>query len=1433
MLEARLLGRFEVSVEGVPVQIPSRPAQSLFAYVLLNPGVPHRREKLAGLLWPESAEESARSNLRHALWRVRRSLEAAGSAESLMANDLSVTFDSRSPHRTDVEVLQAERRAGETTDMLRERVSVYGGELLPGFHDDWVILERERLKGIFERVVQEFIDQLVREERWAEVKEWGEHWIAVGNSPEPAFRALMTAAAAVGDVASVASTYRRCVSALKADLGVEPSQQTRLLYDRLVKGESPVRTSERAIVDPTQPRLGHTGAPSPGSSPYKGLRHYDESDATRFFGREELVGRIVVRVRASRFVAIVGASGSGKSSLLRAGVLPALFTSEGARQSRVYVLTPTARPLESLAIALARGANTPATSTSLVDSLSRGDRGLRLMLAASAGPQVDSYVVVDQFEELFTECRDENERQIFIENLISSTGPEGAVAIIVTLRADFYDRCARYARLRDLLAAQQEYIGPMTAEELRRAIVEPARQGGWDFEHGLVDVIVRDVGNEPDALPLLSHALLETWERRSERTMTLRGYAESGGVHGAIARTAETVFNQRLDAGERNVAKAIFLRLAAFGETTQSTRRRVPIADLPQGAAERSTVERVLRVLADARLVSIGVESVEVAHEALFREWPALRQWLNEDRDGLRVHRHLSMSAGEWDETGREEAELYRGTRLGQAVEWSATRSGQLSALEREFLDASAGAVARERADRERHQRKELEEARRRTFMLSGAFVVALVLAVVAIFFGEQARSSALATQLLARASLSRELAAASVSQLATDPERSTLLALQAVAATYPVDGPPTPESEAALHRAVGASHLELRLSGHTDAIIGVAFSPDAKRVLTASADGTARVWDATSGAVLMTLRHSTAAVNSAVFSPDGRLIATASDDGTAKLWDARTAAELRTLSGHRDNVSSVVFSPDGTTLVTSSIDGTARLWDAASGRTLLTLSGHGGGIRMVAFAPDGQHIATASLDRTARVWDVASGKEIVVLRGHSGGVNGVAFSPDGTRIATTSSDATVRLWDEATGRELLTFTGHANITQGVAFSPDGTRILTASYSGDVKIWDPASGKITQDLKGHPNSVYGVAFSPGGRRVASGGVDRVARLWNAGPDRELLTVVADRASLMGVVFDSEGSRFASGGSDGVARVWDARSGEELVRLVGHRDAVYRVAWSKDGARLATASRDNTAKIWDARSGRELLTLSGHGPPTVQESFAGILSVAFSPDGTRVVTAGTDGTARIWDAASGKQILVIAGRSRRLNDVSFDPDGKRIVTAGDDDDTNARLWDAASGELVRTFAGHVDRVWGAAFSPDGHRLATSSTDATVRVWDVATGEQLLVIPAHSGTVLSVVYSRDGSRLATAGVDGYARIWNATNGTPVLETGDGLLPLSGVALSGDSSVLAAASRNAGIHLYLTRIDDLVALARSRLTRSLTQTECATFLHRPNCP
>jgi formylglycine-generating enzyme required for sulfatase activity len=434
-----------------------------------------------------------------------------------------------------------------------------------------------------------------------------------------------------------------------------------------------------------------------GEPPYMGLRYFDTVDAELFYGREALTGELLARVQKESFLAIVGASGSGKSSVARAGLIPA-WIKEYSERGTVHILMPTEHPLESIAASLTRESESVTATSTLMDDMQKDARSLRLYvrkLLSNSG-NTNLLLVVDQFEETFTLCKDSTERKAFIENLLSLADEENNSArVVITLRADFYHHCAEYEGLRLMLEKHQAYIGAMTQDELREAITAPAEKNGWDFQPGLVDLILQDVGSEPGALPLLSHALLETWKRRQGRTLTLQGYHEAGGVKKAIAQTAENVYD-KLSPAEQAVARNIFLRLTELGEGVQDTRRRVKMEELAQ-AQEQEAVAKVLKTLTDARLVTTEQDSAEVAHEALIREWGTLRKWLDEDREGLRLHRHLTESAWEWQRRGREGSELYRGARLIQIQEWAKQHSDGLSPLEAEFVQASQNVKRKER----------------------------------------------------------------------------------------------------------------------------------------------------------------------------------------------------------------------------------------------------------------------------------------------------------------------------------------------------------------------------------------------------------------------------------------------------------------------------------------------------------------------------------------------------------------------------------------------------------------------------------------------------------------------------------------------------------------------------------------------------------------
>jgi len=541
-----------------------------------------------------------------------------------------------------------------------------------------------------------------------------------------------------------------------------------------------------------------------------------------------------------------------------------------------------------------------------------------------------------------------------------------------------------------------------------------------------------------------------------------------------------------------------------------------------------------------------------------------------------------------------------------------------------------------------------------------------------------------------------------------------------------------------------------LTLKGHLGSRNSVAFSPDGKRLALASGDidsGELKVWDAATGQEALTLKGHTRGVNSVAFSPDGKRLASASHDWTVKVWDATSGQETLTLKGHTSGVDSVAFSPDGKRLASASSDGTVKVWDAASGQETLTLKGH----TCVAFSPDGKPLASADHDGTVKVWDADSGQEALTLKGHTNGVNSVAFSPDDKRLASASWDQTVKVWDAATGQEALTLKGHTDGVKGVAFSPDGTQLASASEDGTVKVWDAAGGQESLTLKGHTSVVRSVAFSPDGTRLASASLDETVKVWDAASGQETLTLKGHPGSGNSVAFSPDGTRLALGSLDRTVKVWDLASGQGALTLKGHKDWVHGVAFSPDGKRLASASHDWTVKVWDAASGQETLTLKGH--------TSVVNSVAFSPDGKRLASASSDRTVKVWDAATGQEALTLKGHTDFVDSVAFSPDGTRLASASWDQ--TAKLWDAAGGQEALTLKGHTGIVCSVAFSPVGTQLASASEDGTVKLWDAATGQETLTLKGHTDGVNGVTFSPDGTRLASASRDHTVKVWDASD------------------------------------------------------------------------
>jgi len=1129
--------------------------------------------------------------------------------------------------------------------------------------------------------------------------------------------------------------------------------------------------------------------PMPGASdvcPYRGLEVFDEAHAEFFFGRDEDTKRVLEKLKDSRFLAVLGPSGSGKSSLVRAGVIPELRQGAlpGSESWMVRVLTPGHRPLSVLAaqlVLLFPGEGMQRT----LDGLRADERTLDLAVSlalAERPPDQRVVLVVDQFEEAFTLCQDEEERAAFVANLCyAATIPGGRLIVVLAMRADFYHRCAAYPELRALVA-QQFLVGPLGAAALRQVIEQPAWRVRLELEAGLVETILDDIADRPGTLPLLEHVLLEVWRRRKGRKLTLEAYVASGGVEGALAQRANAIYDG-LSPAQQQIARRVLLRLIQPGEGTQDTRRRAVVDELLTHAEETADLQTVVKTLTDGRLLitgqdeGVGKEVVDVAHEALIRGWPTLRGWINEDREALRAQRRLTEAATEWDENGREDGYLYRGARL---LTWQDRPLSGLNDLERAFLDASRGREARERAAARRRVRLTL-------IGLSGALTVITVFAVVALVAGRNAiRQRDVAESALLTASANQ--------QLPIDPERSLLLALEAY------EKRPNEGAATVLRQATLESRLSARYD-HGATVYGVSVSRDG-RIASAGNDRIIRVWNPAGGDPVELSGHQDR-IRGVAFSPDGRRIASASEDGTVRVWDPAGGAQLAELR-RGTKMYAVAFSPDGQRVASAGVDGTVRVSDLA-GTTIAEVPGRGHAVLGIVFSPDGGRIAAAGADGTVRVWDAVSGTELMALTNQSS-MWGVAFSPDGRWIAGAGEGGVVRVWDAASGTDLMTLPGYGDRVYAVAFSCDGGQIAASGIDGTVRVWDQ-TGRIVEVFRGHRGRVYGVAFTCDRQQIVSGGADGTVRVWDHG-DSTLLTLPGRRGRVESVAFSPDGRRVASGGDDGAVSVWDLTGGDP-VTLPGHEGTVYSLAFSNDGQRIASGGADGVVRVWDLTSNAPLGSFPAHD--------GRVYGVAFSPDGGRVASAGEDGRVRLWDVARGVALAELRGHDRHVWEVAFSSDGERIVSVGADG--TVRVWSSRDGTEQRTLQGHRGAVVGVAFSPDGQRVASGGADGLVAVWDLTSEDSApLMLPGHEGEVTAVAFRPDGQQVVSGGFDGTVRVWDLTSGGSVVLRGyEG--KVAAVAFRPDGQKLASASTNGSVRAWRCEvcgpIEDVLALARQRAT------------------
>jgi WD40 repeat protein len=1080
-------------------------------------------------------------------------------------------------------------------------------------------------------------------------------------------------------------------------------------------------------------------------------------------------------------------------------------------------------------------------------------------------------VIVDQFEELFryqtqsasaSVSQQSGEEAAAFVNLLLEAKRHAAlpIYIVLTMRSDFLGNCAEFQGLPEAINEGQYLVPRMTRDERRLAIKGPIRVGGAQISPVLLSRLVNDVGDNPDQLSILQHALNRTWARwinegNSKGPISLEHYEAIGTMTYALDRHAEKAYAELGTERQRKICERIFKTLTDKGTDVRGIRRPATLETLSlvseASIAEVTEVINVFRKPSRSFLMpplpgSLEPSSViDISHESLMRVWERLRVWADEEAQSAQLYRRLLESSSLHAEG---KAALWRDPELQLAVDWRSRAEptatwahfyGGRFEQAMMFLAQSEALRQQEIQEQEEHAQRKAdyekavalgeEQKLRIAVQTKATRRLHLLLTLLAVLFGAavllglRALQQEREAERLQRVSKARELAALAISSLKEDPERSVLLGLQAVNATVRFGQDPIPAAEDALQMAILSVPENIKLH-HPAPVLAVAYSPTGKRVATGSADDVARVWDAQGGNLVLTLRGHTGPVNSVAFSPDGTGFVTASGDGSLRVWDVATGKLLRMFNPQSGPLTAIAYSPDGKQLLVGGSEKNATLWDIADGKLLLTLHGHSDSVTSVAFSPDGKLLGTGSSDKTAKIWNPSNGKLILTIQGHSESVNGVAFSPDGNVLATASSDNTARLWDARTGVQVKNFR-HSGSVRSAIFSPDGKRLATAGSDNIAILWDTKKGVQIENLR-PLGSVNAVAFGPAGKRLATASADNLAQIWDLDAGRGLLSV-KHPDSVNDLSFSPDGRKFATASSDNTAKEWDAATGEELLDLHSFSSPVNSVAFSKDGKYLATANGDHTATVWDLQTANRLLTLTGH-----QSSING---TAYSPDSKHLATASADHTAMVWDAINGGPALLVLHHSGAVNFVVYSPDGKRLATASSDG--TAKIWNVSNGEAVLTLNPSGSGVLDVAYSHDGQRIMTAGSDGDVSVWNAETGQRISVLHGHSSSVLAVVSSPDSKYLATASLDGTAKIWKRVGEAEDWQCVETLYGQSGavnsVAYSPDGKRLATASSDGTVQLYVLDTFELMRLAHARTSRELSPEECLHYLQVSTCP
>ena len=1166
--------------------------------------------------------------------------------------------------------------------------------------------------------------------------------------------------------------------------------------------------------------------------PYRALDAFDftPEDVGVFFGRRVLTDELLGQIYNHNFLAVLGPSGSGKSSVVRAGLLHELQQGERRSSTETWRILPIIKPGDSPLRSLA-GVFIPEELRSkkkgkvfldsYVEDLKQEGLPILISLIEEEEHEQPIVLVVDQFEEIFTLCRGsqekEEERKQFLDCLFGAVDAlQGNLRLIITLRADFLGKCLEqsYGNLAERIKSNRVDMTPLTEAELDEVICKPAATVGLEVAPYLQQRLKEHIQEAPGSLPLLEYALTELWRdwhRRyttqaiTENQLTFESYDRIGGVAGALENQANAVYESFAESSvKQGLVQRIFLELVQPGEETEDTRRRVLKQELISDVHSEPMIDEVLEKLIAARLIvtdeipaedAPGAVTVDLAHEATIRHWKQLRYWLNKHRQDLPLIRQLRADAATWKANQKQPNYLLVGARLDNALEClhKYRKLGYLSGVVQSFVEVSQETWIAEETEKERQILEALcmtsEVQWNRHQQLESLLTITRA--------GKRLQQILRTRPEIVPDNTQQVIAQLQQTLYGRIQEKNRLEShfdiLRSV--VYAPDGETIAsagdDSTIKIWNAADGS-LIASLESHSADITTITYSIDSKTLASASEDKTVKLWNIVDGKLSTTLEGHEDGITTIAFSPDSKTLASAGWDNTIKIWDVDEGKLITTLRDHNEIVSALSYSPNGKTLASASGDQTVKIWDAAENSLIFTLKGHNEVVLSVKYNPDSKSLSSAGCDNTIKIWSIENGCLLNTLEGHNNVINDINYNQDGKILASASSDKTVRLWNMVDGSLLFTLEGHSETVNVAKFSPDSKTVASVSNDRTIKLWDAKDGALIVTLEGHRDNINSVAYSPDSKTVASASSDKTVRLWNIGDRQLIATLNGHCGSVNSVTYSPDGKTVASASVDKSIKIWDVENRDLIATLRGHDKIVLSLTYSPSGENLASASGDKTIKLWNTENFSCIATLEGHDDM--------VNSIVYSSENGTIVSASSDHSVKLWNLAD-NSLLATLDCGSIVNAAAYHPDGTILASASYDNMVN--LWNTLHNRVFN-LTGHSNVVNFIAYSPNGKVLASASADKTIKLWDMATLSFITTLSGHSDVVHSVAYSPDGRVLASASADKTIKLWDLDNNSLISTLQGHCSGVNSVAYSPDGTILASASNDNTIKLWNVYLD-----------------------------